>query len=100
MIESEVLVSSFLGQRSREPGRNVQQADKAREYRICLTVWYPLAAEAAHSELRLHLKLLRFRGLNNVVTDATLHNMHRHMFYLKPETVVFNLASESASADV
>ena len=99
-MESELAVSSFRGQRIPNC-----KADPVLSRFICLLyvpAWLtaPLAEKAAHKDLRLDHNLLRFRRLEKVVADVTLHNMHRYLFYLKPETVVLSLASELASADV
>ena len=59
----------------------------------------PLAAEAACTDLRLHQTLQRFREVDEVVAEAALNKMRRHTSYLRPETVVFCLASEAVNAD-
>ena len=59
----------------------------------------PLAAEAAYNDLRLYQNLLHFREVDEVVVEAALNKMRRHTSYLKPETVMFCLASEAVNAD-
>ena len=59
----------------------------------------PLAAEAAYNDLCLYHSLLHFREVDEVVVEAALNKMRRNASYLKPETVMFCLASEAANAD-
>ena len=58
-----------------------------------------MAAESAYNDLRLCQNILRFREVDEVVTEAALNKMRRHTSYLKPEMVVFCPASEAVNAD-
>ena len=50
------------------------------------------------NDLQLHHELLRYRTVDCEVADAALAVMNRHLWYLRPQTVVLSLCSEKLSA--
>ena len=59
----------------------------------------PLAADAPGNDLQLYQDLVRYRAIDKDVAQAALNVMRRHTAYLRPETVVFSLASDAVSEE-
>ncbi|KAG7162007.1 hypothetical protein Hamer_G026772 [Homarus americanus] len=57
----------------------------------------PVAEDAPVNDLQLHHELLRYRAVDCEVADA-LAVASRHLWYLRPQTVVLSLCSEKLSA--
>lgn len=69
---------------------------------ICLIYakyWFSstIAADAPVNDLQLYFDLLKYREVNATIADACLKKLERHMWYLKPETVIFSLCSKKVS---
>ncbi|KAG7168695.1 hypothetical protein Hamer_G028045 [Homarus americanus] len=58
----------------------------------------PVAEDAPVNDLQLHHELLRYRAVDCEVADAALAVASRHLWYLRPQTVVLSLCSEKLSA--
>lgn len=58
----------------------------------------PVAEDAPVNDLQLHHELLRYRAVDREVADAALAVASRHLWYLRPQTVVLSLTSEKLSA--
>ncbi|KAG7154923.1 hypothetical protein Hamer_G031178, partial [Homarus americanus] len=58
----------------------------------------PVAEDAPVNDLQLHHELLRYRAVDCEVADAALAVVSRHLWYLRPQTVVLSLCSEKLSA--
>ncbi|KAG7165322.1 hypothetical protein Hamer_G007126 [Homarus americanus] len=58
----------------------------------------PVAEDAPVNDLQLHQELLRYRAVDCEVADAALAVASRHLWYLRPQTVVLSLCSEKLSA--
>ena len=54
----------------------------------------PLAADAAVNDLQLYQRLLKYRAVDEEVANASLAVIRRHLWYLRPQTVVFALFSD------
>ncbi|KAG7168743.1 hypothetical protein Hamer_G027206 [Homarus americanus] len=58
----------------------------------------PVAEDAPVNDLQLHHELLRYRAVDCEVADAALAVASRHLWYLRPQTIVLSLCSEKLSA--
>ncbi|KAG7170848.1 hypothetical protein Hamer_G023828 [Homarus americanus] len=58
----------------------------------------PVAEDGPVNDLQLHHELLRYRAVDCEVADAALAVASRHLWYLRPQTVVLSLCSEKLSA--
>ncbi|KAG7178279.1 hypothetical protein Hamer_G026831 [Homarus americanus] len=58
----------------------------------------PVAEDAPVNDLQLHHELLRYRAVDCEVADAVLAVASRHLWYLRPQTIVLSLCSEKLSA--
>ncbi|KAG7154590.1 hypothetical protein Hamer_G014936, partial [Homarus americanus] len=58
----------------------------------------PVAEDAPVNDLQLHHELLRYRAVDCEVADAALAVASRHLWYIRPQTVVLSLCSEKLSA--
>ncbi|KAG7171644.1 hypothetical protein Hamer_G014784 [Homarus americanus] len=57
-----------------------------------------IAEDAPVNDLQLHHELLRYRAVDCEVADAALAVASRHLWYIRPQTVVLSLCSEKLSA--
>ena len=63
------------------------------------TTWLPapVASEAPANDLRLYRTLLGYRRLDFEVAEAAIQVPKRHLWYLRPEVLVFSLFGEQVS---
>lgn len=60
----------------------------------------PVAADAPSNDLALHQNLLRYKTIDKEVATTALAVLNRHVWYLRPQTVVLALTSTKVSPDV
>ena len=73
----------------------VEKLERMAQFLLLLytCAWFraPVAADAPSNDLCLFQDLVRYRSVDSETADAALGVMRRHMWYLKPSTVVFSL---------
>lgn len=60
----------------------------------------PFAADAPRNDLVLYQRLLRYKSVDKEIAAAALQVIRRHIWYLRPQTVVFALFSPSVDEAV
>ena len=51
----------------------------------------PIAADAPVKEIKLYITLVGYKQIDQEVAEAATEVLKRHLWYLKPEVVVFSL---------
>lgn len=60
----------------------------------------PVTADAPVNDLTLYQRLLRYKAVDKEIAGAALKALRRHLWYLRPQTVMFALCSDKVGARV